>query len=111
MADLAPAAQMAACEDAFSDSGAPGEPFDDPARAAGADAFAKEPSDDSDMGSFPRRVGSRVALRRQFLLYGLPVCAASRSRAQASSTPFELAAPIAHEVAFYRPLCRRAIRL
>ena len=81
MADLASIAQMAACKNALPDSASRGEPRDDPARIVRARAFTEESGDDAHVGSFSRPAGSGAALRRQFLLHGMPVRAGSGSSA------------------------------
>ena len=81
MADLAPIAQMAACKNTLPDSASPGESRHDPARVIRPRTLTEESGDHAHVGSFSGRAGSGAALRRQFLLHGVPIRAAPGSGA------------------------------
>ena len=61
-------------------------------------AFTEESGHSFDLGTLPRRTGSDLALRREFLLPGLPFHAGARPDAAMDSPSLQLAAQASQQV-------------
>ena len=89
---------MATLSNSVADSHADCQHGDDRGRALWTFAVTEESGHRFDLGTLSRRIGSDLALRRQFLLPGMPFHAGARPDAAMDSPSLQLAAQASQQV-------------